>query len=383
MRGHLSGLSVVVSGLLCVLAACAAPAGSGAGSSAGTAGGAPSASAGAPATTFSAPLQAIVDGARREGELVLLWSGVDQPEEIRRLAEGFNRAYGLNVRVQFTPGPGMPTMAVKIAQEYQAGRPASSDVFIGSENHLVSMMEVDALEPIDWASWSLNVHDPRLLAPNGVGVTLASRAPGITYNSNKVTGAEVPRTAQDLLKPQYKGRIASTPYAATFNRLASDDVWGEQRTLDYVARLAEQVTGLIRCNELERVASGEFDLFALDCGAEWRKFKAEGAPIGHVIPADAAVLVYWHVAVPRNSAHPNAARLWVDYLLGREAQDIIFQFERTDNHLVPGSHAVEDIQALQAQGVQFSDVDVAFAQRTDEKWLSAVTQQMVNLLTRQ
>jgi iron(III) transport system substrate-binding protein len=331
---------------------------------------------------FEPPLQAIVDGARKEGELLLLWSGVDQPEEIRRLAEGFNRAYGLDVRVQFTPGPSMPAVAAKIAQEYQAGRAASSDVFIGSETHVVSMLAADALEPIDWASWSLNVRDARLADPNGTAVKLASRAPGITYNTTRVTGDAIPRTTQDLLKPQYKDRIASTPYAATFNRLASPEVWGEQRTLDYTRRLAENVAGLIRCSELERVASGEFELFALDCGAEWRKFRKDGAPIGHVIPADAAVLVYWHVAVPRNAVHPNAARLWVDYLLGREAQDLIFDYEQTDNHLVPGSRVAPEIESLQAQGIQFADVDVAFAERTDEKWLAAVTRQLQDILTK-
>jgi iron(III) transport system substrate-binding protein len=378
MRRYTAWLGVVVGGSLLGLSACAPPAAPRA-ADAGATGAAP---AQATQPQLNPQLQAIVDGARKEGELTLLWSGVDQPEEIRRLAEGFNRTYGLDVRVQFTPGPSMPAVGAKIAQEYQAGRPAASDVFIGSESHLISLLEVDALEAVDWADWSLNVRDPRLLAPNGTAVKLASRAPGITYNINLVAGDAVPRTMQDLLKPQYKGRIASTPYAATFNRLASPEVWGEERTLEYTRRLADNVAGLIRCSELERLANGEFDLFALDCGAEWRKFKRDGAPIGHVIPADAAVLVYWHVAVPRNAVHPNAAKLWIDYLLGREGQDIMFQYEQADNHLVPGSHLAPEIEAMQAQGVQFTDVDVSFAQRTDEKWLAAITRQLQDILTK-
>ena len=38
-----------------------------------------------------------------------------------RLAERFNRLYGLNVDVRFTPGPSFPEMAAKVAQEVQAG----------------------------------------------------------------------------------------------------------------------------------------------------------------------------------------------------------------------------------------------------------------------
>src|SRR3712207_9168827 len=66
------------------------------------------------------------------------------------------------------------------------------------------------------------------------------------------------RSMADLLKPQYKGRIASTPYAAGFDWLAAPEAWGEQRVLDYLAQFKEQVAGLIRCNEMERIANGEF-----------------------------------------------------------------------------------------------------------------------------
>lgn len=326
------------------------------------------------------PLQALIEGARREGTLTLVWSGIDDAATVQRLAAGFNRAYGLNLQVQFTPGPGMPTMASRLAQEYLAGRPATTDVFIGSETHIVSLLEADALEPVAWAEWSRHVRDPRLIAPNGVAVKLASRSPGITYNTARVTGDAVPRTLQDLLQPRYKGRVASTPYAATFNRLASPEVWGEQRTLEYTTRFAEQVIGLIRCGEVQRVATGEFDLFALDCGVEYRKLQAEGQPIAQVIPADAPLLVYWYVAVPRHAVHPNAAKLWVDYLLGREAQDIIYESELADNHLVPGSKSGGGIAALEAQGVRFIDIDVAFAQRTDEKWLAEITRQLQQIL---
>jgi ABC-type Fe3+ transport system substrate-binding protein len=369
------GFGIFVSWLLLGLVACAP-----AGVTQPSGGAAPVAPAAAPpAAAFAAPLQAVVDAARREGELQLLWSGVEQAEVIRRLTAGFNQAYGLDVRVNFTPDSNMAVIATRLTQEYQAGRKASTDVFLGTEGQLTAMREADVIEPIAWADWSLNVRDPRLLGPNGTAVKLAVRTPGITYNTQRVSGPAVPRTLEDLLRPELKGRIASTPYAAGFNRLASPEVWGEQRTTEYMRRLSEQVAGLAGCDELERVASGEFDLFALDCGLEWRKYQREGAPIGHVIPSDAAMVGWWQVAVPRHAAHPNAARLWIDYLLGRESQDVLFQSEMTDNHLVPGSHVAPDIEALQAQGVRFTDMDDV-ARRADPQWLAAVSRQHQEIL---
>ena len=44
-----------------------------------------------------------------------------------------------------------------------------------------------------------------------------------------------------------------------------DPLPGEQRAMEYVTRLSDQLAGLIRCNELERIASGEFDALVFNC----------------------------------------------------------------------------------------------------------------------
>ncbi|HEX6513163.1 MAG TPA: ABC transporter substrate-binding protein, partial [Chloroflexota bacterium] len=259
----------------------------------------------------STGLQAIVDGARKEGQLQLIWGegAVGGAEGARQLADGLNKRFGLNLNVQYTPGPAMPDVAAKTLQEFQTKRPATTDVLIGSEAHFPPLMKADALEKVDWASWAPDVKDPRLLGtPDGTTVKIASRTPGITYNASRLTGDAVPKSMQDLLVPRFKGKLASTTYGAMFDRLATDDLWGQQRALDYVAKLSAQAGGLIRCGEAERIANGEFDVFALDCGAsDALRAKQKGAPLAQVIPTDAAALVYWYMGVPKNAAHPNAA----------------------------------------------------------------------------
>jgi ABC-type Fe3+ transport system substrate-binding protein len=328
-------------------------------------------------------LQAIVDAARQEGALNLISSLEASHEATSRWIEGFNRLYGLNLAVRLTPGPAMPELAARLAQEAQAGRTASTDVFIGADSHVHTLNTAGALEPVDWASWAPNVRDPRLIAPDGVAVQLGTRTPGIAYNAQHVSGDAVPTTMQDLLKPQYRGRIAATPYGAGFSQLGSPELWGEARTIEYVTKLADQVGGLIRCNELNRVVSGEFDMLALDCGVEFRASQAKDSPIGHVIPSDAAVLTYWVAAVPRHAAHPNAAKLWINYLLSREGQDILYEAEQTDHHLVPGSHVAADIEKLQARGVKFTELDVAFYQRTDPQLLTRLSGEVQRTLRKQ
>ncbi|HEY7062933.1 MAG TPA: ABC transporter substrate-binding protein [Chloroflexota bacterium] len=352
----------------------AAPAGPGSGAAqpAGAAGGAGQADS----------LQRLVDAARREGALTLTWTeNVGSREGIRRWIDGFNQAYGLNLNVQYTPGPSMPELANKISQEAQAGRAASSDVLAVADDQLVPLIRADVLEPVDWVSWAPNIRDPAVLAPDGVAVQIGSRVSGITYNTDKVRADEVPTSLQDLLKPQYKGRVASTIYAASFDVLASPELWGEARTTEYVTRLADQLGGLMRCGEMQRIASGEFDLLAIDCGSfVARRLQPIGAPIGHVIPSDAALLNYWYVAVPRNAAHPAAAKLWVNYLLSREAQDILYEGVFIDQHRLPGSKAAAEIEALQARGVKFTEINVDFYRRNDEQDLNRLSAEFQRIL---
>ena len=59
----------------------------------------------------------------QEGTLSLVWGqgSMGGSEGVSRLADGFNRAYGLSLDVRFTPGPSMPNMAARVADEDQPG----------------------------------------------------------------------------------------------------------------------------------------------------------------------------------------------------------------------------------------------------------------------
>ena len=64
----------------------------------------------------------------REGQLQLIWSSttIGGAAAVQRWAESFNRYYGLNLDVVFTPGPAMAETVTKVIQEHQSGRRAST-----------------------------------------------------------------------------------------------------------------------------------------------------------------------------------------------------------------------------------------------------------------
>jgi iron(III) transport system substrate-binding protein len=325
----------------------------------------------------------MIDAARAEGQLSLIWGEgtLGGSEGVRRLAEGFNRSYDLNVQVQYTPGPSMSEMLSKTLQEFQADRRASTDVQVGFGLHVAALMRQGALLAVDWASWAPNVRQQELLAPEGVAVIFQTTYGGIAYNASKLTGDAVPRSLQDLLKPQYKGRIASTPYAANFDYLATDEMWGEQRTLAYLTSLAPQLAGLIRCNETDRLLTGEFDILAIDCTqSNTLQAMAQGAPLGFVIPSDAPMLLPSYLMVPKNAAHPNAAQLWINYVLSREAQDVLYETERMDAHLLDGSKTARDLEPYRQAGIQFTITDAEYVLRQDEAQYNRARTRALELL---
>src|SRR3954471_12863501 len=172
---------------------------------------APAASAPAASTpALPAATQALVEAARKEGGLSLVWGegSVGGSDTQQTLPDGFPRYYGLTLPVAFTPGPSMSNVVQRLLQEYQAGRSAMTDIVLGYGNHVAALAQAGALEVVDWPSWAPAIPDSTLAAGGGVAVPIQSSIIGITYNSTRLRPDDVPHSLQDLLKPQYKGRVA-------------------------------------------------------------------------------------------------------------------------------------------------------------------------------
>ncbi|HEX9263305.1 MAG TPA: ABC transporter substrate-binding protein [Candidatus Binatia bacterium] len=303
----------------------------------------------APSALFAQTLAQLVDGAKKEGQIVLSWGTgtMGGVEGAQAMEKAFNKTYGLSLPFKFSPGPAMPQLASRIIQEGKAGQPASSDLFIGSENHVARMN----LKKLDWPK--IFPHITRSMVDwEGRVLIVVSRTPGFTYNTNMISANEVPQKIEDLLNPKWKGKIASTPYAASFDRLAL--FWGEEKATAFLQKFTKQVAGLIRCGEEERVANGEFAMLAFNCDlADANDMRDKGAPVNGRIFKDAGILSYWYLAVPSNSTHPNAASLLSAFLLTKEGQDILWKTEKTSSHLVEGTYMYKLVKDQERQGVKF------------------------------
>lgn len=297
----------------------------------------------------------LIDGAKKEGQLILSWGTgtMGGIEGAALLEKAFNKTYGLNIDFKFTPGPAMPQFASRIIQEAKAGQPSSTDMFVGSENHVARM----SLKSVEWTKTFNHITAPMVDFDNKV-LIVTSRTPGFTYNSKMVVGKDIPQRVEDVLNPKWKGKIASTPYAASFDRLSM--IWGEEKTTAFLEKFVKQVSGLIRCGEDDRIAAGEFAMLVFNCDlAAPQEAKDKGAPVDGQVFRDAGILSYWYVTVPSNARNPNAATLLSAFLLSKDGQDILYKTDRSSSHLVKGTQMNQFVAAQEKRGVKFTAYSVS------------------------
>jgi iron(III) transport system substrate-binding protein len=164
----------------------------------------------------------------------------------------------------------------------------------------------------------------------------------IAYNTRQVPADKVPKTYADLLDPQWKGKMA-WPYAHTGRYLFLINLriaWGEEKAMDYFKKLAGQkiinfASGSAR-TLVDRVIAGEYPI-AINIYAHHPLISAaKGAPVNSQL-MDPVPSAAGTVAVVKGAKHPHAAMLLMDFMLGKEGQQIMADANYFPSH--PGLEA--------------------------------------------
>jgi len=308
----------------------------------------------------SPALKALAAAADKEGSLTVMWGEgtLGGLEGLKRFQDQINRAYGTHLNFTFTPGPSMPAMGSQIATMLAAGQPSSSDVYIAYVRTMGTLVKRHMLLKADWASFGVPTD---AIEEDGTMVKLVTALPGILYNTQKVPYK--PERLTDFLKPEWKGKIASTPYAANFDMLASAIGWGPERAIDFANKVSPNLAGLLRCDEPGRLASGEFIAYFITCtGNDADDLIKKGAPLAQIVARDFPVIGYFYLSVPNNAPHPNAAKLFVADALTPDGQKLVYDTWGSDLDLLAGSRTKERVLKIEKDdGVKMARFTVADA----------------------
>jgi iron(III) transport system substrate-binding protein len=336
------------------------------------------ASAGA-AAEINAPLQELAAAADKEGVLTLGWSQatLGGVQGAARFQSAMNKAFGTHIRINFLPSPDMARVVNQLVTEFSAGQKAHVDILLAAAVQIVPVMKANFLEPVDWRAYMPARITREMVELDGEIIRVVTGLTGATYNS--ALAPMKPATLQDFLRPEWKGKIASTPYAAGFDVLLAEDVWGKEKTVAYVRALSQQIAGLIRCGEAERIATGEYLALVMDCtGQDALQWAEKGAPLAQMMPLDAAQQRYYYFAVPKNAQHGAAAKLYTLFLLTEEGQQLAYETWKTDLDLLPGSKMGHIVEDFKKRGVRFKEVTVDWYSRHPE--IDAGKSELIKLL---
>jgi iron(III) transport system substrate-binding protein len=301
-----------------------------------------------------ANLADLVKAAAKDGSLDVAWGDIYGGEAgVQRAQAEINKKYHLNLQFKYSPVPNGAAFQNQVVQEIRAGQTASTDVMfhVRDQNVAKSVIPVDYRKYVPGLPNDVMFYDRRTVI--AVSTILAEE-----YNTKLVPAGKVPNSLAGLLAPEWKGKIASMPYQGVIGwYLGLPEVLGKDGMVKFYTALSANLGGLMTCGDTDRIASGEFAFFGLDCGdQEVRLRQRKGEPIAVFYPKEGTAIYAFSPGIPLTAAHPNAARLFITYLLTPDGQKMLWDLFGCDNYKLPGSHMAPIIAAAKKKGVKFIDI---------------------------
>src|SRR5690242_16094363 len=129
-------------------------------------------------------LAKVIAAARQEGKLLLRsTTSVNGAAEGAKLAQdGIKRMFGVDLAVEWVPGPAFAPLAAALYQEKQAGQPASGDVYVGTAIQITPYLDRGLFRPVDWAKLMPSRIKPELVEGDDKALRFMTFLPGINYN---------------------------------------------------------------------------------------------------------------------------------------------------------------------------------------------------------
>lgn len=265
--------------------------------------------------------ESLIDGAKKEGSVTLYTSmTVDQAQ---KLNDAFRAKYPF-LKIDMFRAVG-ERLLTKIMTEAQAGR-FEFDVVQSAETQAYFLKKRNLLGR--YLSPGVKHLTRGFVDPEGYWAAIYMMPNVIGYNTRMVKRAEVPVSDDDLLHPKWRGRIGmdgTKPewFAWKLKRM------GQEKGLAYMKRLGAQefrlYSGLTILTGL--LAAGEFPLVLNTYLHNAEDAKRKGAPVEWVAQ-DPLFTKFQPIGIGSKAPHPNAAKLFVDFMLSEEGQKIIASFGR-------------------------------------------------------
>jgi iron(III) transport system substrate-binding protein len=261
----------------------------------------------------------LIEAAKKEGKVVY-YTAIDL-KVAQNLAKSFEQKFpGITVDVERT---GSERIYQRVAQE-RASKIYAVDVLDGSDQALfLTWKKQGILEPYiptELMKWPADQRDP-----DGTYASVRFTLMPIAYNSNLVKPEDAPKSFADLLDPKWTGKIVKAHPSYSGGIVTSTFQTMTAIGWDYFEKLGKQKVLQVQSatEPPKKLALGERAVAA--DGLEYMQIRMQqgGAPIKIVYPAEGTPFIPGCEAIAKNAPHPNAAKLFMSFMVSRETQQYL------------------------------------------------------------
>jgi putative spermidine/putrescine transport system substrate-binding protein len=278
--------------------------------------------------TGFAQSQELIDAAKKEGTLTTIalphsWCNYGE------MISGFKAKYGLEVN-ELNPDAGSGDEIEAIKANVGNTGPQAPDVIDVGLSFGPSAKAENILQPYKVATWDTIPDDAK--DPDGYWYGDYYGVLSFVVNTDLVKTA--PQDWPDLLKPDYANAVAlagdprasnqavQAVYAAGLSRGGGDAAKAAEEGLNYFAELNKNGNFVPVIGKSASLAQGSTPIIvAWDYnGLSWGKDLEGNPPVEVVVPKTGVVAGVYVQAISAHAPHPNAAKLWMEYLYSDEGQ---------------------------------------------------------------
>lgn len=331
------------------------------------------------AEEHSPALKKLIEAAKAEGGTFIAHATFDDVQGRKEVEQAMEKMFGIKIKWEYVDFPNQNRFAARLMKEAKAGRQLSTDVFNGTQSTIPRLMKAGLLAEVD--NWrELYPRIPAdVIVPGGGALPEHTRVGGFTYNTKLVPKDKVPKKLEDLLDPFWKGKLASTVYAAVWDRAGvredgSFDAEKALRIKNLIIELIKKghIVGLIGCGDENRIASGEFVGLAMMCSQNgtWKAQK-KGMPIDIAYLEETSNISHSYVALLKGAKYPNTGKLFMLFLQTPEGQALNLKWESADSSFYPETKMYATLQEMKEAGMNPPYISIPVylkAKPQVEKW---------------
>jgi len=265
--------------------------------------------------------------AQEEKKLVLYHStGV---EDTQQILDRFRKRYPFlqveNHRLS------SPKLFQRITSEIRAGR-NSADAYLISGAQTWLLKDMGFLAP--YHSPERTGVRPALLDRQGYWTGVLWNLGVLGYNTRLAPAEATPKRWEDLLQPRWKGLIGLEAEDVTWY-ISMLHLMGPVKAKEYLVQLARQQPQVRSGHNLvaQLLIAGEFALAPTARVHRVEEAKTDGAPVEWVAIEPLAPEPPVCISLPKNAPRPNAGKLFIDFILSRDAQEILYRLKRIPSRI--------------------------------------------------